>query len=174
MNLSIRSMSLAALFAALTAVGAFLRLPLGATAVTLQFFFTALAGILLGPQWGAASQAVYVALGLAGLPVFTQGGGLGYLLMPSMGFLLGLIPSAWIVGRLAGERRPPSVVRIVGACVAGLTVLYLVGLPYLYGISRDVYKRQAESIPPFPYPNLIQIFHPFRYSLSHFSRSMRR
>ena len=144
MNLSIRSMSLAALFAALTAVGAFLRLPLGATAVTLQFFFTALAGILLGPQWGAASQAVYVALGLAGLPVFTQGGGLGYLLMPSMGFLLGLIPSAWIVGRLAGERRPPSVVRIIGACVVGLAVLYLVGLPYLYGISH-FYLRQEIS-----------------------------
>ena len=121
-----------ALFAALTAVGAFLRFPLGVTSVTLQFLFTALAGIVLGPGWGAASQAVYVALGLMGLPVFTQGGGPGYLLQPSMGFLLGLIPCAWVVGRLAG--RADTRRRTAAACLAGLGVLYLVGLPYMYGV----------------------------------------
>ena len=65
---------LSALFTALTAAGAFLRLPLGSMSLTLQFFFTALAGVLLGPKWGAASQAAYVVLGLAGLPIFTMGG----------------------------------------------------------------------------------------------------
>ena len=83
MHSKTRSLILAALFAALTAIGAFLKIPLGALSLTLQFFFTAMAGVLLGPRWGAASQAVYVALGLAGLPVFTMGGGLGY--VPSGG-----------------------------------------------------------------------------------------
>ena len=69
MHSKTRSLILAALFAALTAIGAFLKIPLGALSLTLQFFFTAMAGVLLGPRWGAASQAVYVALGLAGLPV---------------------------------------------------------------------------------------------------------
>ena len=78
MHSKTRSLILAALFAALTAIGAFLKIPLGALSLTLQFFFTAMAGVLLGPRWGAASQAVFVALGLAGLPVFTMGGGLGY------------------------------------------------------------------------------------------------
>ena len=64
-------MLLSALFAALTAVGAFIRLPAGPTSITLQFFFSALAGILLGVKWGAVSQLLYVGLGLLGLPVFT-------------------------------------------------------------------------------------------------------
>ena len=44
-----------ALFAALTAVGAFLKIPLGPSAITLQFFFTAMAGCLLGSGCGALS-----------------------------------------------------------------------------------------------------------------------
>ena len=50
-----------ALFAALTAVGAFLKIPLGPSAITLQFFFTAMAGCLLGSGCGALSQLIYVA-----------------------------------------------------------------------------------------------------------------
>lgn len=126
---NLRSLTLTALFAALTAAGAFFKFPLGAAAFSLQFFFTAMAGILLGPGWGAASQAVYVALGLAGLPVFVLGGGLGYVFQPSFGFLLGLIPAAWIIGRTAGPA--PGAVRTVFACAAGLAVLYAVGVPYL-------------------------------------------
>ena len=65
-----RTMSLAALFAALTAIGAFLQIPVGITSITLQFLFTSLAGLLLGAKWGALSQLVYVILGLVGLPVW--------------------------------------------------------------------------------------------------------
>ena len=55
-----------AVFAALTAVGAFIRIPFALSSITLQFFFTAMAGLVLGARWGAASQAIYVLLGLAG------------------------------------------------------------------------------------------------------------
>lgn len=134
-----RSRILTALFAALTALGAFLRLPLGATSVTLQFFFTAMAGLLLGPVYGAASQGVYVALGLLGLPVFTLGGGPGYLLQPSFGFLLGLPPAAWVVGTLSRRSRRPLLLAV--ACAAGLGVLYLVGLPYMYAIFNGYLGR---------------------------------
>ena len=66
-----RALILTALFAALTAVGAFLRIPFPIAPITLQVFFTAMAGVLLGPRYGALSQLVYVVLGLIGLPVFT-------------------------------------------------------------------------------------------------------
>ena len=135
-----RMLALTALFTALTAAGAFLHIPLGSMSLTLQFFFTALAGVLLGPRWGAASQAAYVVLGLAGLPVFTLGGGPGYLLQPSFGFLLGLIPASAVTGALAQGRRGRG--WTVLAAAAGLGALYLVGLPYLYLI-QNVYLRRG-------------------------------
>lgn len=130
MRSNTRDLILSALFAALTAIGTFLRIPLGAMAFTLQFFVTALAGLLLGPKYGALSQIVYVVLGLVGLPIFTMGGGPGYLFQPSFGFLLGLIPAAWVIGRLAGGSGRAW--RVCLASLAGLAVLYLVGLPYMY------------------------------------------
>lgn len=126
-----RSLLLAALLAALTAIGAFLRIPVGHTSFTLQVLFTCIAGLLLGPWYGAASQAVYVLLGLAGVPIFTEGGGLMYVTMPTFGFLLGLIPMALIIG-LMTRRENCGFWRMVLACVAGLVVLYAIGLPYMY------------------------------------------
>ncbi len=127
--MSARKLVYTALFAVLTAVGAFLRIPLGVSSITLQFLFTAMAGVLLGAGGGALSQAVYVALGLVGLPIFTAGGGFGYVFQPTFGFLLGLIPSAAVIGALT--RRSASPLRIALACVAGLAVLYAVGVPYM-------------------------------------------
>ena len=141
--MNVKKMVLAALFAALTAVGAFLKFPLGLTSVTLQFFFTAMAGVLLGARWGALSQVVYVALGLVGIPIFTLGGGPGYLLQPSMGFLFGLIPAAWLIGWLTERGQAP--LRICLSCVAGLAVLYLVGIPYMYLI-LNVYLGKGLSL----------------------------
>ena len=74
--MKLRALTYTALFAALTAAGAFIRIPLGVSSVTLQFLFTAMAGVLLGTKYGALSQAVYVALGLLGIPIFIAGGGL--------------------------------------------------------------------------------------------------
>ena len=53
MNTHIRKLVYTALFAALTAVGAFLRIPMVYSSVTLQYLFTAMAGLLLGRRWGA-------------------------------------------------------------------------------------------------------------------------
>ena len=127
--MKIRTMTRVALFAALTAVGAFIRIPLGYSSITLQTFFTAMAGCVLGPWYGALSQVVYVALGLVGLPIFTQGGGIGYLMQPTCGFLLGLIPAAWVIGRIAGRKPEPK--QIVPACLLGYGVLYAIGVPYM-------------------------------------------
>lgn len=124
---------LSAMFAALTAIGAFIKIPAGYTSFTLQLFFTLMAGAFLGPYYGALSQLVYVLLGLAGLPIFTEGGELMYVTKPGFGFLLGLIPMAFVTGwivRKWGHR----FWLLIAAGVAGLAVLYLVGLPYLYCI----------------------------------------
>ncbi len=127
-----RRLVLTALFAALTAVGAFLKIPTPLSAISLQFFFTVAAGVLLGPVWGAASQGVYVALGLIGLPIFTAGGGLSYLVHPTCGFLFGMIGSAAVAGLLCRNTITPKRVFLAG--LAALAVLYLIGLPYMYAV----------------------------------------
>lgn len=121
---SIRNMLFAALFAAMTCVGGWIRIPAPGFPITLQFFFCLAAGLLLGAKWGAVSQIIYLLLGLLGLPVFSLGGGLSYIMQPSFGFLLGLIPAATVAGLL---RKKPLM-----ACLCAWAVLYATGLPYLH------------------------------------------
>ncbi len=139
-----QNLALAALLAALTALGAFLKIPTPISAVSLQFFFTVAAGALLGSGWGAASQGVYVALGLMGLPIFTAGGGPAYLLNPTCGFLLGMIPAAAVVGRLCRPADGLTHRRVFLGGLAGLLVLYLVGLPYMYAV-LNLYMGKSMS-----------------------------
>ena len=73
--MKVKDLILTALFAALTAIGAFLGFKFVLASITLQFLFTAMAGVLLGRRYGALSQAVYVLLGLVGVPIYAQGGG---------------------------------------------------------------------------------------------------
>lgn len=97
-----RGLAVAA-FAAATAFGAKVALPIPGTPVpfTLQPLFVLLAGALLGSRLGAASQALYLAAGIAGLPVFAAGGGAAYLLGPTGGYLLAYPLAAWIAGAMA-------------------------------------------------------------------------
>lgn len=121
-----------ALFAALTAAGAFIRIPTPWLAFTLQLLFVFLAGVLLGPLYGALSQVIYVLLGLVGLPIFTFGGGFSSVFQPSFGFLIGFIPAAAVTG--AVSKGCLSIPRTLLACVAGLLVSYLIGIPYMWFI----------------------------------------
>lgn len=117
-SLRIRRMTLCGLFSALIAIGAFIQIPVPfMDYFTLQFLFVLLAGMLLGPVNCGLAVAVYVAVGLAGVPIFAAGGGISYLFRPSFGYLLGFIAAAWLTGflcRKSGAARmrqflpPPS------------------------------------------------------------------
>lgn len=131
-----RNLILMALFAALTAVGAFLKIPIPMMPFTLQLLFTTLAGILLGSRYGAMSVGCYVLLGLIGFPVFTAGGGPAYILQPTFGYLIGFIGGAWLTGRIAEQSAAPSFKRLLVAGLAGLVVVYLLGGIYYWGISN--------------------------------------
>lgn len=126
-----KNILLTALFAALTAAGAFVRVPMWPSPLTMQLLVTFIAGLVLGPRWGALSQIVYLALGLCGLPVFTEGGGLGYIFRPTFGFLLAMPLTALVAGALY-SRGKRGFLRGALCCAAGSVVLYAVGLPYMY------------------------------------------
>ena len=131
-------MILVALFSALTAVGAFIKIPTPLLPITLQTLFTMLAGMLLGPKRGALAVLIYILLGLAGLPIFTQGGGIGYVFKPSFGYLIGMCVAAYISGVFTWKIKAPGYMRYVLAGLAGTAVIYAVGLVYFYIIANFV------------------------------------
>lgn len=138
-----KNLILAGVFAALAAVAGFVKIPLGVMSMTLQTMLAALAGMVLGPKWGAASMAVYLCLGLLGLPIFTLGGGPGYVFQPSFGFLLGFVLTAAVSGTLAGPR--PGPLRAAAAAVVGILAGYVIGVPYM-GVILNVYLGKEMSV----------------------------
>lgn len=118
-------------FAALTALGARLSVPLPGMVVpmTLQPVAVLLAGAVLGSRAGAASQVAYIAAGAMGLPVFVAGGGAAYLLGPTGGYLLAF-PAAAAIAGLAGKRTGGWFRAAVWLGVA-LVVIHLGGLAWL-------------------------------------------
>lgn len=130
-----REITLTSLFVALIAAGAYIRIPIPVCPFTLQFMFTTLAGIILGGKRGAAATAVYVFIGLAGLPVFTDGGGISYVLHPTFGYLLGFIAGSYITGTIVNTDGP-DLKRMLTGCFAGLLAVYAMGMAYYWMISK--------------------------------------
>lgn len=131
-KLSPRDMALCALFTALIAVGAFIRIPLPTAPFTLQVMFTTLSGLLLGSRLGAVSTGLYMIIGLCGLPVFTTGGGLSYILQPTFGYIIGFIPGAWLAGFIAERSKTKSFKVMLSASLANLLIIYTIGVTYYY------------------------------------------
>jgi len=98
--------------------------------VTYQIGAVLLVGCLGGRKAGAMSQIAYLVVGLTFLPVFAQGGGIGYIKQPDFGYLLGFIPGAWICGLLAFQS-PPKLESLAFSCICGLLAVHLTGLAYL-------------------------------------------
>lgn len=120
-----------ALMAALLGAGAYANLPIGPVPVSLQTFFVALAGFVLGPRQGALAVALYLLAGTAGLPVFAGGkSGLGHLLGPTGGFLFGFMVMAFLSG-LARTREGVTWARGFVFGILGMAALFALGLVWL-------------------------------------------
>ncbi len=161
MKLRAKDMVLISLFAALTAVGAFIKIPIGVVPFSMQFLFCAYAGILLGAKKGVYSQLLYVGIGLLGIPIFTKGGGLSYIFQPTFGYLLGFIISAFIIGKITEKFEKITFIKIFIPVVFGLAVVYILGVTYMYvivnyymGSSMPFNKAIVAGFTPFIIPDL--------------------
>lgn len=130
--MKIKDIVFIALFTALIAAGAFIKIPVPVCPFTLQLFFTTLAGLFLGPKKGAVSVLCYVVLGLVGVPIFASGGGLGYVFQPTFGYLIGFIVGTYLTGAIAWKVEKPSVKRLLVANFLGLLVVYAMGMIYYW------------------------------------------
>ena len=75
-------------------------------------------------------------LGLAGLPIFSEGGGLWYVFKPSFGYIIGFAVAAYVNGKIANAKTHPSYRRLLGANFLGLFIVYAFGMIYYYVISN--------------------------------------
>lgn len=131
-----KNLILCSLFVALIVAGAFIKIPIPVVPFTLQFLFTMMAGLLLGGKLGSASVGIYILMGLIGLPVFAEGGGISYVLKPSFGYIIGFAVASYVTGVIANKVANPSYKRLFAANFIGLGIVYLFGMVYYYIMSN--------------------------------------
>ena len=155
-------MVLCGLFAALMAICALIVIPLGFTPIpvslgTLGVFLT---GGLLGKKYGTISMTVYVLLGAAGIPIFAGfRGGLGVLVGPTGGYILGYIAAVFIIGLLieklipkaeAKRSRAQELAVYAAAMIIGLAVCYALGtLWFMVSTHTGVWAALVSCVFPF-------------------------
>ncbi len=140
-------LGLAAVMAAITGLLAQVRvyLPWTAVPITGQTFAVLLAGVLLGGRWGSVSQAIYIALGVAGVPWFS-GWQSGYaaLVGPTGGYMLGFLLAAFLVGTITDEHvRARGFLPLLGVMLLGNLVIYAAGL-----LQLNVWLRATQQAAP--------------------------
>ncbi len=109
---------------AFVAVSAHIVVPLYPVPVTMQTFAVLVLGMAYGMRLGAATLALYLVSGVAGLPVFAPAGGLG----PTLGYIVGFILAAGFVGWLAERGWDRNIVRTATAMLIGNILIYVPGL----------------------------------------------
>lgn len=143
-------MTVTALFAALIAVLAQVVIPLPLIPITGQTFAIGLAATVLGSRHGTVATLLYVAMGCVGIPVFAQmSGGLGILLGPTGGFIVGFIPAAWAIGYYLEK----TSFTFVQACIAnliGMIITLAFGMVWLkFSASLSWTAAFLSSVAPF-------------------------
>ena len=117
--------------------------PLG---ITLQVPALLLTALVAGPRSALLAAVAYLSVGLFQLPVFQEGGGVGYLLDPSFGYLAGFVPAAWLTGKLSRQSGVDDPLSLAVLAAFGLLVIHLCGLANL--LIGSVAGRWGGSVLP--------------------------
>jgi biotin transport system substrate-specific component len=150
-----RSMAAVAMMAALTAIGSWcsFRIPVIPAPITLQTLFVLLSGFLLGPRLGPLSMAVYLLMGCAGVPVFSEfSAGPGILLGPTGGFLVGFIPASLLCGLSAQLRPHARATELLLTSLISLVLIYVPGVIWLrlyfsWGLQKTMFMAVLPYLP---------------------------
>lgn len=152
-----------AVFAALIIALAFVSVPVGAAGVpiVLQNAAIVLAGLVLGPRRGVLAVALFLALGLVGLPVLAGGRTtLAALAGPTVGYLVGYLLSSWAAGALAyrapARRRPAQIGWFTVAAAVALLIQYVCGILGLIWRADLTASAAVLSQAPFVAPDAVK------------------
>ncbi|MFP4458856.1 MAG: biotin transporter BioY [Candidatus Zixiibacteriota bacterium] len=140
-------MSLVSIFIVLTSVGALISIPIFAVPITMQVAIVLLSGFMLGSRLGFWTQLGYIALGLLGLPIFSAArGGLGIIISPTFGYLLGFPIAAFTVGFLKEKFEVKKLLHIVLIFTIALIWIYLFGFIYIWIFSEIIIGKDLSFI----------------------------
>ena len=124
-------MAYASLMAALTAVGAYVHIPLGPVPIVLQNLFVLLAGLILGSRWGVVSMGIYLLVGAIGIPVFAGAkGGIAHFIGPTGGYLFGFLLASYVTGYISEHSKHHLSAEILAVTLGSLAI-YALGVPWL-------------------------------------------
>jgi biotin transport system substrate-specific component len=162
---TVTRLSSAVLLAALTGVLAQFSIPLpGGVPFSLQPFAVFFAGLLVGPLWGSFSMVLYVLVGIAGAPVFSNAtAGLGIVLGPTGGFLLSYAVAAALIGYVAHRSLTPKpapalgVVEVTAGLFVGLATIYAIGVPWLAAVQGLTLVEAGTAMAPFFAGDLLKL-----------------
>ena len=126
--------------------------PVPMTLQTLVVFFIAASMGMIGFY----STFIYVVLGVLGLPLFANGGGIGYIFSPTFGFLYGMVISAFIIAYILKSEIKTGLIKLSATILAGAFVIFLCGISHL---SFFVGLEQAINLGllPFLYSEFLKI-----------------
>lgn len=159
MKLSTKEIIICALFSAITALLAQISIPIPFTTVplTMQVFAVAISGVLLGAKKGFISQIIYILIGSIGLPVFAQmRGGLGVVLGPTGGFILGFPLMALVIGYFS--KKYNKLIYLLIGMIIGLIIDYLLGTILFTIVTKSTFiQGLMMCVVPFVFVDLIKI-----------------
>ena len=136
MKISTKDLTLVALFSALIAVGAFIKIPFLLVPITLQTLFVVLSALVLKRRLAVLSVIVYIMIGLVGFPIFANGGGINYIFNPTFGYLIGFIVATCFIASFKEKN-------IYVSTTIGMLIIYALGMMYFvfiqYVLNGKVY-----------------------------------
>lgn len=154
--MQIRSITITSLFVALLAISSQVAIPIGPVPIVMQVMVVLLTGMVLGSRLGPVSVAVWVLLGVFGLPVFAQGkAGAAVLIGPTGGYIFGYFVCTYIIGYVA-EHFELTYTHTALAMLAGLAIIYgsgLVGfmLSFQFVLHKAMTLEQALNLAVLPF-----------------------
>ena len=156
----LRDLMLITVGALFVAILAQVKIPLPFTPVPLtgQTFAVLLATAVLGSKRGAASMAFYITLGAFGLPVFAGGAaGIAYLSGATLGYLIGFVIAAYVVGLLAERGLERNIRTSILPFLTGTVIIYVCGVSWLTILLGSFGKAVAVGLLPFVVGDVIKL-----------------
>ena len=108
--------------------------------MTLQTFFVLLTGLVLPVKASTLATVTYMALGLIGLPIFSGGGGLGYVLMPNFGFVIGFVISSVTISIIVEKLKKRIFWQYFAISLLSISITYIIGILY-FAFITNVYNK---------------------------------